>query len=139
MDKKKLKRTIAGVLAALSLTGCGKKSDDTKNAQKNNNTKNEQSTNVTFEKQTIGDVTFDSFAVTKDSNGVQVIFFSIVNETDKEVEVKTVNIKLLSGGATVLTLKEEINSTLNPGDTIDISENIDVALDNVDKVEYTLE
>lgn len=27
MDKKKLKRTIAGVLAALSLTGCGKKSD----------------------------------------------------------------------------------------------------------------
>lgn len=27
MDNKKLKRTIAGVLAALSLTGCGKKSD----------------------------------------------------------------------------------------------------------------
>ena len=136
---KKITIILTSLVLLFTLTGCGKKSDDTKNAQKNNNTKNEQSTNVTFEKQTIGDVTFDSFAVTKDSNGVQVIFFSIVNETDKEVEVKTVNIKLLSGGATVLTLKEEINSTLNPGDTIDISENIDVALDNVDKVEYTLE
>ncbi len=136
---KKITIILTSLVLLFTLTGCGKKSDDTKNVQKNNNTKNEQSTNVTFEKQTIGDVTFDSFAVTKDSNGVQVIFFSIVNETDKEVEVKTVNIKLLSGGATVLTLKEEINSTLNPGDTIDISENIDVALDNVDKVEYTLE
>ncbi|MBP3765569.1 MAG: hypothetical protein J6G98_00115 [Bacilli bacterium] len=135
---KKVTIILTSLVLLFTLTGCGKKSDDTKNT-KNNNTKNEQSTNVTFEKQTIGDVTFDSFAVTKDSNGVQVIFFSIVNETDKEVEVKTVNIKLLSGGATVLTLKEEINSTLNPGDTIDISENIDVALDNVDKVEYTLE
>ena len=130
---KKILVLLVGVI--LLATGCQSKKDNSKV----DNKKNEQSSNITLDNQTVNDLSFENFAITKDSSNLYVIYFNITNKTDKSVELKKVNVKLYSEGATVLTLPLDINKTLEKDESIDVAENIDVELKDIDKVEYIVE
>lgn len=133
-----MKKTIY-ILISLTLiiilTGCGKKTDNSKKQNKII----KQNTNITLKDQVINNLKFENFAITKDNSGVYIVFFTIANETDKDINVSSVNVKLYSEGAVVLTLKEDINKTLFSNESVDILENVDVSLKDIDKVEYILE
>lgn len=133
-----MKKTIY-ILISLTLiiilTGCGKKTDNSKKQNKII----KQNNNITLKDQVINNLKFENFAITKDNSGVYIVFFTIANETDKDINVSSVNVKLYSEGAVVLTLKEDINKTLFSNESVDILENVDVSLKDIDKVEYILE
>ena len=131
-----MKKIVVLLISVILLTsGCESK----KNNSKVDNKKNEQSSNITLDDQIVNDLSFENFAITKDSSNLYVIYFNITNKTDKSVELKNLDVKLYSEGATVLTLPIDINKTLEKDETIDVAENIDVKLKDIDKVEYVVE
>ena len=131
-----MRKIVVLLISVILLTsGCESK----KNNSKVDNKKNEQSSNITLDDQIVNDLSFENFAITKDSSNLYVIYFNITNKTDKSVELKNLDVKLYSEGATVLTLPIDINKTLEKDETIDVAENIDVKLKDIDKVEYVVE
>lgn len=132
---KKIIYVLISLTMIIILTGCGNKTNNSKKQDKII----KQNTNIALKDQVINNLKFENFAITKDNHGVYIVFFSITNESDRDINVGSVDVKLYSEGAVVLTLKEDINKTLSSNESIDILENIDVSLKDIDKVEYTLE
>ncbi|MBR1717729.1 MAG: hypothetical protein IJ715_00500 [Bacilli bacterium] len=137
---KKIVTILVSLFLLFSLTGCGK---DTKTNKTNNNKKNEQSSNIFLQDKVVntvvGDLSFENFAITKDSTNNYVIFFNIANRGDKSINVKKVKVILYSEGVTVLSLDVDVNKTLTTDEEFDVSENIDVELKDIDQVEYVVE
>lgn len=129
---KKILMSLLCLMMVVTLTACGKKNTDNKQT-----TKEEEDTLATtsFDDQTVEDLIFENFTIVPDGDN-QVVFFTITNNTNSDIYVKTVNLTLYSEKATVLSMPEYINKVIASGESIDITETYEVNLSNVDEVKY---
>ena len=132
---KKFIISLLCITTIFTLTGCGK--SNTK--EDNKISKKENTENVFLKDQKVNDLTFEHFAIVKDNAEVSVLYFDITNNTEKSIDVKTVKFTLYTEGAEILSITEDINETIAPGESKAVTENFDVDLKNVDKVEYVVE
>ena len=136
---KKVVIILTSLALLLMSCGCGTKST-TKKTEKKETKKNEQSSNIFLSNQTIGDLSFKNFAITKDTmTNNYVIFFNIVNNGVAEYNISKIKMTLYSDDVEVLSLDIDVDKKLKKGETVDVVENIDVALKDIDKVEYIVE
>ncbi len=132
---KKFLTSLLCLTVIFTLTGCGK------NTTKKESTKKdvEKEENVYVEDQEINNLTFEHFTIVKDSEDISILYFDVTNNTESAINVGTVKFTLYAEGAEVLTMSEAINEEIAPGDSRAVTENFDVDLTKVDKVEYTVE
>ena len=135
---KKIFTLLICFLVALSFTGCGCSKKDTKEKNKKEKEVNENQT-VILEDQTIDNVSFESFNVVTNDNNQTYIDFDVANNTDSAITVNKVRFTLYVKDEKLLSVVENINMTLEPGESYRILEPSDVKLYNVDRVEYTFE
>ena len=137
--KKFLIGLVCGVFLFTS-TGCfGNKTKTDTNEEQNEETQEDSNSSVTFDDQVIGDLTFEHFAIVKDSDNISIVYFDITNNTESSVDVGNIRFTLYTSGIEVTSLVESINKTLKPGETTSVIENYDVDLSNIESVEYTIE
>lgn len=128
---KKILMSLLCLMMVVTLTACGKKNTDNKQTTKEEDTL----ATTAFDDQTVEDLTFENFAIVPDGDN-QVVFFTITNNTNSDIFVKTFTFTLYSKKATVLSLPEYINKTIAAGESIDVTETFDINLSNVDEVKY---
>lgn len=144
-NMKKLLLIMLSLMTAFSLTGCGctkgKNNNGTNNGKNGKavETENDNNGSVTFADQTVKGLTFEHFAITKDSAEVSVLFFDITNNTEKDIYVGKVKYTLYDDGTEILSLTEPINATIKAGQSKSVIENYDVDLTRVDEVKYAVE
>ena len=139
---KKLLVSFICLTILFSLTGCGNNTQKKDNDSGTNKTDQpETSTNgaITLESQVVGGLTFEHFAITKDSNDISILYFDISNKTDNSIDVGNVTFTLYDDGYEILSLKENINETIEPGQSKPVIGNFDIDMSNVDEVKYTVE
>ena len=140
---RKLFLSLLCLCMMITLVGCGKNtSKNNSNNKKNNDiqqTDTEVNEAVALDSQVVNGLTFDHFAITKDSNNLSVVYFDITNKTDSSINVGSVTFILYEKGSEVLKLKERINTTLEPGQSKSVVENFDISMPNVDEVKYIVE
>ena len=133
-----MKKFLTGLLCLtviFTLTGCGKNNTKKETIKKDK----EKAENVYVEDQQINNLTFEHFAIVKDSNDISILYFDITNNTESSIYVGKVKFTLYIEGAEALTMSETVNEEITPGASKTITENFDSDLTRVDKVEYTVE
>ena len=137
---KKLLMSFVCLLMIFILVGCGNKTNTT-DKKNNTNTTTETDTNesVALDSQVVNGLTFEHFAITKDSSDISIVYFDITNKTKESIDVNSVTFTLYDDGIEVVSLKENINETIEPGDSKSIMENFDISMPNIDEVKYIVE
>ena len=138
--EKSMKKFLMGLMCIgllFTLTGCF--DSNTKNSSKETVEQEEDNNAVTFDDQVIGDLTFEHFAIVQDSDNISIVYFDITNNTENSIDVGNIKFTLYTSGVEVTSLTENINKTLQPGESTSVVENYDVDLSNIDSVEYTVQ
>ena len=139
---KKLLMSLVCLLMVFTLVGCGTNNSNKKGNEKiatETDTETETNESVTLEPQVVNDLTFEHFAITKDSDDISIVYFDITNKTNKDIDVKSVTFTLYDNDDELLSLKVDINETIEAGATKTVTENFDISMPNVDGVKYTVE
>lgn len=132
-------KKIIVILMSLGLlftaSACTKKTD----IQKNEKKKEEQTSNVYIENQTVDNISFENFAITKDTvSNNYILYFNVKNKTTNPINVGKVTVTLYSEETALFSLDVDVDKTLVKDESADVIEYLDTIPSGIDKVEYKL-
>ena len=113
------------------MTGCSSK----ENVQTKDKVKNDA---LILEDQVVDGLTIKDFSIVKDKeHNLSSIYFEVVNETEEAKNVNEVTFTM-SDGSSKNSLTSSLNGPIKPGEARIITEEVDVDLTKITKVEYEI-
>lgn len=92
-----------------------------------------------IEDQTIGNLSFESFNMVTDENNITHIYFEIMNNGTTTIDISKVKFTLYQDDTEIVTLSKNISSSIEAGNFEIVRTQVDVDLDNVNRVEYSID
>ena len=125
-----MKRNIflISLLCLALVTGCGNKKKD---EDKPINT-NDPNNAIVLDDQKIDDLSFEVFNVT-------TVYFEIINNGNEAKYINNVYFTLYEGENEKISLSKNLNTSLEAGSAAEIRTNVDVDLNKVDSVKYSID
>jgi PBP1b-binding outer membrane lipoprotein LpoB len=122
---------VSLLVLSLLLTGCKQKTEE------ENNPVEEGAT--ILETKEVGGLTFENFIIVTDSSNITYITFDIVNNTDASIDINKVTFALYSSEDKILEISKSVDGPIEASDIREITAKLDIDLDGIDDVEYTIE
>lgn len=133
---KKIGIIMVSILLVLSLTGCGcsKKEEKKKEEEKETYNTNE---GVVEDKEVSG-LKFTNTSLVSTEYSAQLVTL-VTNPTDQDINVRIFNIYVKDKeGNVIVTLQGYVGGVVPKGESREIISNVDMNLDNADRVDYEL-
>ena len=133
-----MKRNIflISLLCLALVTGCGNKKKD---EDKPINT-NDPNNSIVLDDQKIDDLSFEVFNISKDKDSnVTTVYFEIINNGNEAKYINNVYFTLYEGENEKISLSKNLNTSLEAGSAAEIRTNVDVDLNKVDSVKYSID
>lgn len=134
-----MKRNIflISLLCIILVTGCGTKKEEEKNKV---TAENDPNNAIILEDQKIDDLSFEKFSILKDKEtNVTTIYFEVINNGNEAKYINNVYFALYEGENEKVNLSKNLNTSLESGSVAEIRTNVDVDLNKVDSVKYSID